>query len=158
MPVITLMSPDASPGRPALARIAEAVTGLLGIAPQHCWVIWQRLDADAAHRPEWDRPAPPAPMPGQQPPAAARPCAPIGFVTCKASYPRETVGRLLRLLRDELSTLLGVPADEVYLAVRRAVPGELLVRGDVWAGAEPAATRAPARAGAAPAASSRDHH
>ncbi|RPF35133.1 hypothetical protein [Streptomyces sp. TLI_185] len=118
MPVITLMSPDASPGSPALDRLAKAVTGLLGIQPEHCWVIWQRLDADAVHRPEWRRPS--------------GPYAPIGFVTCKASYDRETVGRLLLLLRDELSTLLGVPAAEVYLAVRRAIPGELLVRGDVW--------------------------
>ncbi|MBJ7003401.1 MULTISPECIES: hypothetical protein [Streptomyces] len=131
MPVITLMSPDAGPGRPALAKIAEAVTGLLGISPQHCWVTWQRLDPDAAHRPEWDRPA-------------GHPCAPIGFITCKASYPRETVGRLLRLLRDELSALLGVPGDEVYLVVRRAVPGELLIRGDVWAGDEPAPEPEPA--------------
>ncbi|MER8060014.1 hypothetical protein GTY81_21775 [Streptomyces sp. SID8366] len=145
MPVITLMSPDAGPGRPALAKIAEAVTGLLGIAPQHCWVTWQRLDDDAAHRPEWDRPA-------------GHPRAPIGFITCKATYPRETVGRLLRLLRDELSALLGVPGDEVYLVVRRAVPGELLIRGDVWAGDEPAPEAAAARAGAASTASPRNHH
>ncbi|MFF4799842.1 hypothetical protein ACFY1U_15690 [Streptomyces sp. NPDC001351] len=118
MPVITLMSPDPSPGSPALAQLAKAVTGLLGIQPEHCWVIWQRLDADAVHRQEWRRPS--------------GPYAPIGFVTCKASYSRETVGRLLLLLRDELSTLLAVPAAEVYLAVRRATPGELLVRGDVW--------------------------
>ncbi|MFI8350683.1 hypothetical protein [Streptomyces sp. NPDC085596] len=119
MPVITLMSPDPSPGRPALARIAKAVTGLLGIPAEHCWVLWQRLDADSAHRPEW-------------PVGSVGPHAPIGFVTCKETYPRESVERLLRLLRDELSALLAVPADEVYLVVRRAVPGELLVRGDVW--------------------------
>ncbi|MFG2130761.1 hypothetical protein ACGFNV_23505 [Streptomyces sp. NPDC048751] len=120
MPVITLMSPDPSPGAPVLAQLAKAVTGLLGIQPEHCWVTWQRLDPDAAHRAEWRRPS--------------GPYAPIGFVTCKESYPRETVGSLLRLLRDELSALLNVPAAEVYLAVRRAVAGELLVRGDVWAG------------------------
>ncbi|WP_330458927.1 hypothetical protein OIB37_19755 [Streptomyces sp. NBC_00820] len=124
MPVITLMSPDPSPGRPALARIAKAVTGLLRIAEEHCWVTWQRLDPDAAHRPEWLR-------------APSGPCAPIGFVTCKESYPQETVAQLLRMLRDELSTLLNVPAEEVYLAVHRAVAGELLVRGDVWAGDAP---------------------
>ncbi|MFD6247051.1 hypothetical protein [Streptomyces roseolus] len=124
MPVITLMAPDPSPGRAALAQVAKAVTGLLGIPPEHCWVLWQRLDADAAHRPEWL-----AGTPGRH--------APVGFVTCKESYPRESVERLLRLLRDELSALLSVPAEEVYLVVRRAVPGELLVRGDVWQGDAP---------------------
>ncbi|MEU6325760.1 hypothetical protein ABZ851_00425 [Streptomyces sp. NPDC047049] len=138
MPVITLLSPDPSPGTPVLAQIAEAVTGLLGISSQHCWVTWQRLDADAAHRPEWHRDTQPTAT-GQRA-AAARPRAPIGFVTCKETYSRETVGRLLRLLRDELEAALGVPGDEVYLAVRRAVPGELLVRGEVWTGDEPAAT------------------
>ena len=133
MPVITLLSPDPSPGTPALARIAASVTGLLGIPAQHCWLTWQQLDADAAHRPEWERAA--APGQGDAP---AAPRAPIGFVTCKETYPRETVGRLLRLLRDELAALTGVPGEEVYLAVRRAVPGELLIRGDVWAGDEPA--------------------
>ncbi|MER0481691.1 hypothetical protein ABR737_25715 [Streptomyces sp. Edi2] len=136
MPVITLLSPDPSPGSPVLAQIAGAVTGLLGIPPQHCWLTWQQLDADAAHRPEWERATLPT-TPGRHD-TAARPCAPIGFVTCKETYSRETVGRLLRLLRDELATVLGVPGDEVYLAVRRAVPGELLVRGEVWAGDEPA--------------------
>ncbi|MEU4078218.1 hypothetical protein DEJ45_18935 [Streptomyces venezuelae] len=120
MPVITLMSPDPGPGRPALARLAEAVTGLLGIPAEHCWVLWQRLDADAAHRPDWRD--------------DGSPCAPVGFVTCKETYPKELVSELLLLLRDELSTLLAVPADEVYLVVRRAVPGELLVRGNVWQG------------------------
>ncbi|MCX5383339.1 hypothetical protein [Streptomyces sp. NBC_00083] len=129
MPVITLMSPDPSPGRPALARLAEAVTGLLSIPAEHCWLLWQRLDADAAHRPEWQ-------------PGSAGPHAPIGYVTCKETYPREAVEGLLRLLRDELSALLSVPADEVYLVVRRAVPGELLVRGDVWQGDPPPAARA----------------
>ncbi|MFG2986627.1 hypothetical protein ACGFYQ_36205 [Streptomyces sp. NPDC048258] len=125
MPVITLLSPDPSPGRPALAQVAKAVTGLLGIPAEHCWVLWQRLDADSAHRPEWQ-----AGSVGRH--------APIGFVTCKETYPRESVERLLRLLRDELSALLAVPADEVYLVVRRAVPGELLIRGDVWQGDAPA--------------------
>ncbi|MET9363835.1 hypothetical protein ABZX93_23385 [Streptomyces sp. NPDC006632] len=128
MPVITLMSPDASPGRPALARLAKAVTGLLGIPQEHCWLLWQRLDADSVHRAEWQ-------------PGSAGPHAPIGFVTCKETYPRESVERLLRLLRDELSAVLSVPADEVYLVVRRAVPGELLVRGEVWQADPPAAAR-----------------
>jgi tRNA-Thr(GGU) m(6)t(6)A37 methyltransferase TsaA len=119
MPVITLISLEPSPGRAALARLAMAVTELLHLPSDHCWVLWHQQEAESAHRPEWG--------------ASEGPHAPIGFVTCKESYSKETVERLLRLLKDELSEVLAVPADEVYLAVRRAAPGELLIRGDMWA-------------------------
>jgi tRNA-Thr(GGU) m(6)t(6)A37 methyltransferase TsaA len=120
MPVITLMSPDPSPGGDALSRLASAVTELLRLPAGQCWVLWQQQDLASVHRPQWR--------------AGTGPHAPIGFVTCKQTYSAETVGRLLRLLEREIAELLGVPAGEVYLAVRRAVPGELLVRGEVWAG------------------------
>ncbi|MHC3468759.1 SAM-dependent methyltransferase [Streptomyces sp. 7R007] len=118
MPVIRLYSPAASPGRAALRQLTESVTDLLGLPAEHCWVWWQQLPPGTYHRPEWrgteDNPAP------------------VGLVICKESYPTEQVTALLRLLQTRLGELLGVRADEIYLAVQRAGAGELLVRGDVW--------------------------
>lgn len=122
MPVITLLSPDPSPGSEALAQIAKAATTTLGIAAKHCWVVWERVDHDAAHRPEWREGAGPFP--------------PIGFVTCKAAYSTEDVGRLLRAVQGSLATVLGIPGSDIYLTVRRANEGELLVRDEIWNGAD----------------------
>ncbi|BCJ44135.1 hypothetical protein GCM10010168_09480 [Actinoplanes ianthinogenes] len=129
MPVITLLSPDASPGSAALARIAKAATDTLGIAPDRCWVTWQRLDRDAAYRPQWQ---------------GDGPYPPIGFVTCKASYPAALVGDLLRAVQGELAAVLGIPGSDIYLAVRRGIEGELLVRDEIWNGDDvPAVTAQP---------------
>ncbi|MGW7608705.1 SAM-dependent methyltransferase [Streptomyces sp. NPDC054766] len=118
MPVIRLFSPAPSPGTAVLGELADAVTTLLGLERGHCWLWWQRLEADTFHRPEWHQ-------------GAGVP-APVGFVVCKESYSGTQVRQLLRLLQDRLADLLGVAREEIYLAVQRAGDGELLVRDDVW--------------------------
>jgi tRNA-Thr(GGU) m(6)t(6)A37 methyltransferase TsaA len=128
MPVIELHSPDPSPGPEALGRISAAVTALLGLPDGQCWLLWHRTEPSGAYRPQWSA-------------QGARP-APVGFVTCKQEYTTEQVTELLRLLRKQLGQTLEVAEDDVYLAVRRAAPGELLVRGEVWGG-RPAADPAP---------------
>lgn len=120
MPVITLLSPDPTPGAKALAQVARAATDVLGIPAEHCWLTWQQIDPDAAHRPLWQDGTGPRP--------------PIGFVTCKASYSTEQVGGLLRAVQAELATVLGIPGADIYLTVRRANEGELLVRDQIWNG------------------------
>ncbi|MFD7707379.1 SAM-dependent methyltransferase [Streptomyces sp. NPDC059785] len=116
MPVIRLFSPAPTPGAQVLAELADDVTAFLGIDRGHCWVWWQQLAPGTFHRPEWQ----------------AGGTAPAGFVVCKESYGRARVGELLRLLRDRLGALLGVPPEDVYLTVQRAASGELLVRDRVW--------------------------
>ncbi|WP_330308511.1 MULTISPECIES: SAM-dependent methyltransferase [unclassified Streptomyces] len=118
MPVIRLFSPAPSPGAAVLGELADSVTALFGLDRGHCWLWWQRLEPDTFHRPEW-RDGSTAP-------------APVGFVVCKESYSKAQVRQLLRLLQERLGELLGVPREEVYLAVQRASEGELLVRDQVW--------------------------
>jgi tRNA (Thr-GGU) A37 N-methylase len=120
VPVITLLSPDPSPGSAALAKVAAAATETLGIAPGHCWITWQQLDQEAAHRAEWQD--------------STGPFSPIGFVTCKAAYSKEQAGRLLRAVQAELAAVLGLGGEDIYLTVRRANEGELLVRDEIWNG------------------------
>ncbi|MFD4479335.1 SAM-dependent methyltransferase [Streptomyces sp. NPDC058471] len=119
MPVIRLFSPAPSPGESVLAELAASVTELLGIPAGHCWLWWQQLEPGSFHRPQWQGPGAPAP---------------VGFVVCKESYSRAQVDGLLRLLQERLGDLLGVPRTEVFLTVRRATAGELLVRGEIWHG------------------------
>lgn len=119
MPVIRLFSPAPSPGDSVLAELASSVTELLGIPAGHCWLWWEQLEPGSFHRPQWQGPGAPAP---------------VGFVVCKESYSSAQVDGLLRLLQERLGDLLGVPRADVYLTVRRATAGELLVRGEVWHG------------------------
>jgi tRNA-Thr(GGU) m(6)t(6)A37 methyltransferase TsaA len=79
-----------------------------------------QIDQDSAHRSQWQRTT------------DLRP--PIGFVTCKAVYSKEQVGRLLRAVQAELATVLGIEGTDIYLTVRRANEGELLVRDQIWNG------------------------
>lgn len=120
MPVIELHSPEPSPGPEVLQRLSAAVTAHLGMPDGQCWVLWHRVDANEAYRPQW----------------AGRTSgrAPIGFVTCKESWSAEQVGALLRLLSGLVAAELSVPEHEVYLTTRRVRAGELLVRGGLWDG------------------------
>jgi hypothetical protein len=105
-----------------LRELSQTVTGHLGIPSGSCWLWWDQLPPGSYYRPEWAEP-------GRAP-------GPVGVVICRQSYSAELVSSLLWLLQLRLAELLNVAAEDVYLTVQRAVPGELLLRDRLWAGAE----------------------
>jgi hypothetical protein len=113
VPVIEVCAPAPSPGPERLRELSDTVTALLGIPTGMCWVLWRRVDPTECYRPEW----------------AAGSVAPIVFLTCKEQYAAEQVEHLNATVAAFLSTALGCPANEIYVADRRVRSGELFTRG-----------------------------
>jgi hypothetical protein len=116
MPVIEVNAPVLSPGHARLRELSTRVTTVLGIEPEHCWVLWRALDAESCHRPEWQRGS----------------AAPVIFLTCKQSYSTGLVHQVLNVISTFLAAELGCLEHEVFIAVRRARSDELLARGAIW--------------------------
>jgi tRNA-Thr(GGU) m(6)t(6)A37 methyltransferase TsaA len=122
VPVIEIHSPLLLPPAELLDGLCAAVTHALDLPAGHAWALWQVRPAGTFSRPEW----------------AAGSQAPVVFVRCKSRYTHQQVGTLMRTIQRVLSEALACSADEVYVAVQRVVPHELLVRGAVWEGDVPA--------------------
>lgn len=118
MPVIQIYAPRSQPPAGLLAELCTAVAQVAGISPAHVWAMWHGVEPQDMARPEWE----------------AGSVAPVVFVRCKSRYSRAQVAEFLRTIQRVLSLGLGCPPEEVYVAVQRVQPHELLVRGTIWQG------------------------
>ncbi len=118
MPVVDVWSPVADPPDGLLEELANVGAEAFRIDVSSVWVVWHDLDPRRAWRPAW----------------AAGSRAPLVFVRCKITHSIEKVEAFLRAARDVLAGSMGCASEDLYIAVQRVQPRELLVDGDIWVG------------------------
>jgi len=120
MPVLQIYSPKQEPPALLLQTLCENIMAILNLPPDHAWAMWNAVPEGHFYRPNWQE--------------AGSAGGPVVIMYCKESYTKQQVELVMRSLQTTLAESLSCTPESVYIAVQRVVPGEVLVRNNIWRG------------------------